>query len=308
MAAYLVEANRQLKLYGASKTNLTAYESSETPRNFQTPMNTPVDASAGDDHSQTNTTTVLLTPRGLAAVPLLSAAASESRSSYLLRLHSTATVQNGWWRKQEPLCAADPHSIFALPENIVLYLASTVEFISLTLSSDTYIRNLVGSLGLGPQVVQSMLWPVHNVLLVVWILVLFLSTLAGSTIVLAKTILLGSKRTGIRLEDVFAEDIYPCRMGASSLCGSHQAITVRLLGLVLYPLGMVCEMAEASRYKTGAGRDGGGLLLASAVFVTGILLLWWYWFILLPWLAVGAIGIALSLSWCFGLIELASIL
>ena len=97
---------------------------------------------------------------------------------------------------------------------------------------------------------------------------------------MAKTILLGSKRTNIRLEDVFAEDIYPCRMGASSLCQSHQTITVRLLGLILYPLDMVCELAESSRSKAVVGRDGGGLMIGiSAVFVTGISLLWWYWFL-----------------------------
>ena len=275
-------------------------------------MNTPADTTttAGDDSSQATagTGTVLLTPRGLAAVPLLCAACSESRISYLHRLSSTGAPSNGWWRKQEPLCAADPHSIFALPENIVISLASTMEYISLTLSSEPSIRNLLGSIGIRPAVFQSMLWPLHNVLLVLWILVLFISTLAGSAIVMAKTILLGSKRTNIRLEDVFAEDIYPCRMGASSLCQSHQAITVRLLGLILYPLGMVCELAESSRSKAVVGRDGGGLMIGSAVFVTGISLLWWYWLILLPWVGVFAMGGAVSISWCFGLIELASIL
>ncbi len=46
----------------------------------------------------------------------------------------------------------------------------------------------------------------------------------------ARTIILGSKRTGICLEDIFSEDSYPCRMGAGSLCNSHQVVTVCLLG------------------------------------------------------------------------------
>ena len=315
MSAYLVEADRQLKIYGHS--DASSFEPSST---MQTPMNTPADTttapSTGDDQSQASvgTGTVLLTPRGLAAVPLLCAACSETRTSYLQRLASTGSPANGWWRKQEPLCAADPHSIFALPENLVISLASTIEYISLSLtSSDTNSssflnRDLLTSLGIRPAVLQSLLWPLHNVLLVLWILVLFISTLAGSAIVMAKTILLGSKRTGIRLEDVFAEDIYPCRMGAESLCSSHQVITVRLLGLILYPLGMVCELSESSRNKSVVGKDGGGLMIGSAVFVTGISLLWWYWFIILPWVGILAICIAMSISWCFGLIELASVL
>ena len=149
-----------------------------------------------------------------------------------------------------------------------------------------------------------MLWPMHNFLLVVWMMVIFISTLVGSALVSVKTTLLGSKRTGITLGSIFSQEIRPCQHGAGSLCDDHQTISVRLLGLAIYPLGMLCRFADgvAERVPINAGAQ---LFVASSVYVATGLALWWYWFIVLPWLAVVGLALSFSVGWCFGLIELA---
>lgn len=75
----------------------TAESSSSSVHNRQTtasspttPQNTPArDNVQSDNNENTNDAGVLLCPRGLAAIPLLCAAASESRSAYLARLQVT---------------------------------------------------------------------------------------------------------------------------------------------------------------------------------------------------------------------------
>jgi hypothetical protein len=72
---------------------------------------------------------------------------------------------------------------------------------------------------------------------------------------------------------------------------------------------MLCELAESARSKSLVlGREAGGLVVGSAVFVMGVFLSSGYWFILLPWAALMAMIIAISMGWCFGLMELAAIL
>ncbi len=126
--------------------------------------------------------------------------------------------------------------------------------------------------------------------------------------------MLGRQRTGVSLEDVFAQEVVPCKRGTASLCGVHQAATVRFLGLVLYPLGVVCELASGVVDK-GLISTGGinvlgqkaGLLLGSGVYLVATLCLWWYWFIALPWVAIGGLIMSISFGWCFALIELANV-
>lgn len=289
MTAYIIEADRQIAVYGTAPS--------------VTPTNTPADEQNSDNGSN-GTSSVLLTPRGLAAVPLLCAAASESRTSYLKRLENNAVSnESGWWTRQEPLCG-DPGTVLALPEILVLTIAILVERLSLYLHSNTS-RNILDTFHLRPAVVQSLLWPLHNVLLVVWIMVIFLATLTGSSILTFKTMLLGSKRTGVTLENIFSQEIVPCKRGAGSLCLPHQTATVRFLGLALYPLGMICDLADGVMQKLPLGQQM-GLLLGSGTYLLASLMLWWYWFIALPWIAFGGLCFSFSLGWCFGLIELAN--
>jgi len=306
MTAYILEADRQLLVYGTissehSKHQRTAHANVNVNRNATEEDN--YSRRSGQSATSGTAGSVLLTPRGLAAIPLLCAAASEKRKSYLVRLNSTSQIENGWWSRQEPLCG-DPGTILALPEFIVLSLAVCIEHISLSMHLNHNIYNILNGLGISPGVFQSMLWPMHNFLLVVWMMVIFISTLVGSALVSVKTTLLGSKRTGITLGSIFSQEIRPCQHGAGSLCDDHQTISVRLLGLAIYPLGMLCRFADgvAERVPINAGAQ---LFVASSVYVATGLALWWYWFIVLPWLAVVGLALSFSVGWCFGLIELA---
>lgn len=280
MNAYIIEADRQIQVYGTStSTNIGSNEQES------------------DTGSTSGSNSILLTPRGLAAIPLLCAAASESRSSYLQRIGATTQVENGWWIRQEPLCG-DPGSILALPEHFVLTLAVLVEKLSLYVQCDSVKRVLL-SLNLKASAVQSLLWPAHNLLIVIWMMVIFLATLTSSALVTMKTLLLGSKRTGLTLENIFMQEIRPCCFGTQALCETHQMATVRLLGLALYPLGMLCKTVD------GLVKRDSPLLVASSVFLCVAILGWWYWYLVLPWLAASGLVFALSVGWCFALIELA---
>ncbi len=291
MNAYILEADRQLLVYGTATST--------------TPTNTP----AGDMDENVSrsgaSASVMLTPRGLAAIPLLCAAASESRKSYLTRLGNTASSGSGWWSRQEPLCA-DPGSLPALPETIVLTIAGLIEKASLYVQMDQSVRGVLDALHVGPGVVQSLVWPMHNVLLTIWMLVIFLSTLMGSAIVTLKTMFLGSNRTGVTLESVFSQEIRPCKNCAASLVEPHQAASVRLLGLVLYPLGFLCTISDRLGNRISSN-SGAQLFTASGAYVVCTALFWWYWFLVLPWAAVGGLFIAFNTGWCFGLIELAGV-
>lgn len=295
MNAYILEADRQLLVYGSSQdTTSSKHISSSASR---------------DDTSTTaksaTSASVLLTPRGLAAVPLLSAAASESRKSYLNRLQSTTHANNGWWMRQEPLCA-EPGTFFALPETAVIYAATLIEKLSLSLQFEEKTKQFLKTFGLQEGVIQSLAWPLHNCLLVVWILVIFLSTLVGSAMLTFKTMLLGSKRTGISLENIFSQEIRPCQHGAESLTETHQAASIRLLGLALYPIGLLCNFTDSIGEKIPFSSNT-QLFFAGGAYVALASMFWWYWFLILPWMTCAGLGIAFSIGWCFGLIELAGL-
>lgn len=296
MTAYIIEANRQMNVYGTAP--------SVTPTN--TPEETNSNSNNNPDNASIGTSSVMLTPRGLAAVPLLCAAASESRTSYLKRLEANVSSgENGWWIRQEPLCG-DPGTLFALPETIVLTIAILVERFSFSLFTGS-TRQILDTLALRPAVVQSLLWPLHNILLVVWIKIIFLSTLTGSSVLTFKTVLLGSKRTGVTLDNIISQEVRPCKRGTASLCRSHQSATVRFLGLVLYPLGMVCNFADrAIMFALPLVGQQTGLLFGCSSFLIVSSLLWWYWYLFLPWVTIVGLCTAVCTGWCFALIELAN--
>jgi len=283
MSCYIAESDRQIRTYG------TRSQSGGDRNGSRTPTNTPATPAASSSGSAGT-----LTPRGIAAVPLLCAAAAESRTAYLSRLKSTGQPENGWWRKQEPLCA-DPGTPFAAPESIVLASASKVEELSLLISSEWS-----GSVPLPPGVVQSFLWPLHNVLLSVWIVLIFMCTHIASAILLTKTALLGARATGAPLERIFSEEIFPSSRAATSLCDPHQAVAVRLTGLCLMPFVTQCNVCRTVMDR--AGPIAGGL---AYVFVS--ILTWWYWLCMLPWFAFAEICTAFMLGWCFALIEVAGV-
>eukprot|EP00586_Coscinodiscus_wailesii_P016500 CAMPEP_0172496974 /NCGR_PEP_ID=MMETSP1066-20121228/94723_1 /TAXON_ID=671091 /ORGANISM="Coscinodiscus wailesii, Strain CCMP2513" /LENGTH=366 /DNA_ID=CAMNT_0013269541 /DNA_START=50 /DNA_END=1150 /DNA_ORIENTATION=+ len=286
MNLYVAECDRQQRVYGFKPTQQTttaSAASSSTVSPGGTPTNTPA--------AEGQTSNVLRTPRGLAAIPLLCAAAAESRTAYLTRLKSTS-VSNGWWAKQEPLCA-DPGTIFAAPENMIIHLASGAERISLSIDPEVVPLPLT--------VVQSFFWPLHNILLSIWILLIFICTLIGSIIITTKTILMGTKRTGISLNSLFLEEINPSAKAANALCASHQALSVRLVGLTLMPLVTICDVASGTVRTTG-------ILSGAILFVIAGITTWWYWICVLPWLAFASTCFVVFVcGGCFALIELAGV-
>ncbi|KAL7484618.1 hypothetical protein ACHAW6_010254 [Cyclotella cf. meneghiniana] len=303
MQQYVNECDRQIRVYGtrdAGETNggasMEAGNASregtgsapQTPfTNAATPQNTPANLNDEDDNN------VLLCPRGLAAIPLLCAAASESRTAYLARLQVTAP-NNGWWAKQEPLCL-EMNNPLSFPEKLIIGLAEQVEKVSLLVGNFLGDGHAVSTVS--PRVVQAFLWPVHNIFLALWILWILTSTYLGSVAIMSQTLLFGAKRTNTPLGRVFLEEINPSARAVETLCEQHQTIGVRLTGLVLMPLMMLCDFSNSVVNQAG-------ILAGSLFFVLMGLLTWWYWICVLPWLAMCGVSVAVMSGWCFGLIEL----
>jgi len=229
MSAYIIECDRQLKVYG------TRDSGSSTPQ--QSPLRSPMhqqqsrtptqqqqqQAADALEREETNNNSnndqgVLLCPRGLAAIPLLCAAAAESRSAYLARLQVTHP-SNGWWQKQEVLCL-EPTNPLSIPEKVVIGLASQVEKISLVVSN--YMGDGKAVSLLSPRVLQAFLWPVHNVFLCAWICLILSTTFLGSVFMMIQTLLFGAKRTNTPLGRLFMEEVQPSARAVESLCEQHQ--------------------------------------------------------------------------------------
>jgi len=274
MLAYIAEADRQIRVYGS------------TAANPQTPHST-LNGNTAERPSAPATPT---TPRGLAALPLLCAASAESRSAYVRRLQQTSAPM-GWWQRQEALTAR-PGTLGSLPEAILLSLASLVEFLSLNFQSSLSAW-------------QSFWWPTHNVLLCLWMQLILLSSIAGSSWQLLCTVLWGSQRTGISLSIVWEEEIRPSTQAIHTLCEPHHpSIAVRLVGLFVLPYTFLVEM-----FCDGivSGLTGGSLLAESIVHIFIVVVSWWYWFLVVPWLAGCMLFAAFWSGFCFALIDLAGV-
>lgn len=254
MQIYLQESDRQVRVYGTTALP-------QTPQS--TPTTTPVNSNN--------------TPRGLAAIPLLCAAASESRPAYLRRLSQTP-LESAWWGRQEPLCAT-PNTLASLPESLVIMMARLIEFVSLSTST---------------RALQAFLWPVHNCLLSVWMGVILLSTMMEYAWAMLQTIIWGARRTGVSLASVWNERIPMVSQSISSLCESHQALSCRLVGLVFLPVPTMTNVLQQS-----------GLTVATVIYLALLSMTWWYWFLVVPWLVTCLLGTALASGTCFGLIDLA---
>jgi len=303
MTAYVEECDRQLRVYGSrDNTNgseqATSEATSETDTGTSSPPNIQCNTQGNSPmggEAVTTTENVLLCPRGLAAIPLLCAAASESRSAYLARLQVTS-VSNGWWAKQEPLCleVSNPLSI---PEKLIIALAAHVEKLSLVVSNYMGQGHAVSIMS--PRVLQAFLWPIHNVLLCTWITLILTTTFLGSIAIMCQTLLFGAKRTNAPLMSLFAEEVQPLACAVETLVEEHQVVGVRVTGLALMPMMMLCD------FTTSVVVERVGILVGSLMFVGMGVCSWWYWICVLPWLTVCSLCLAVMSGWCFGLIELA---
>jgi len=280
MRLYINECDRQTRVYGNKIGNS---QSTSLKNSATTPMNTPNQSSMAASNGSSEYGSIL-TPRGLAAIPLLCAASSEHREAYIVRMTNT-NASNGWWCKQEPLCA-DPGTYLAIPETVLLQLSTWIE--SLALSYAQQIK-----------FVHSFICPIHRVFLALWVQIILVSTLFNSAFLSMKTLLYGAKSTGVSIRQIFDEEIVPCGRAARGLCEPHQAVTIRLTGLILLPLVCLCDVAAV------VGSGVVGLPGGAVVFAASAVLTWWYWLMILPPIGFWLLFFSLWAGSCFSIIELA---
>jgi len=277
MQLYLQEADRQLRVYGSTAAPIAHHDNRSSINTTQTPQTTP----ANDNTN--NTLPSSTTPRGLAAIPLLCAAAAESREAYLRR-NSQTNLETAWWVRQEPLCAP-PGSFASFPESLLLSVARFVEHITLT----TPGRNLVA----------SFFWPLHKCFLVLWMLIILYVTLLRSALNVIAILVWGSRRTGLSLHREWVEITPLVAHSVSVMCESHQPLTCRLVGLVLLPLSSLIGFLN----RTLADRNA----IASLSMIVVLVTTWWYWLLTVPFLMWSLLCMAFGLGFCFVLIEFAGV-
>ncbi|GKZ01536.1 hypothetical protein MPSEU_001104200 [Mayamaea pseudoterrestris] len=275
MRLYVQECERQVRVYGSASSNAAAAENPNEADH--------VASSAVSSVASTSTTTT--SPRGLAAIPLLCAAASESRVSYLRRLSNTQPHQ-AWWSRQEALCAPHTHSILALPETLLIKLAGFLELVALSWNGPL----------LPAPVLQSFLWPLHNTFLSLWMGLILVSTSWMACLQLAQTIVWGSRRTGLQLSGIWDNVLVLLQTKRSVLVEQHQPLTARLVGLVLAPLHLIVSVAHKLP-----------LLWGSLLYIGAMCVTWWYWLLVLPWMGAIMLGAALVAGNCYALIEMAGV-
>jgi acyl-CoA-binding protein len=272
MRMYVAESDRQIRVYGTSSTL--------TPEN--TPRGTLTDGATSSPSASASQ------PRGLAAIPLLCAAASESRQAYLRRLAQTRPEQ-AWWNRQEPLCAA-PNSLLSAPEWIVIKTAALLEWISLVVAPHQLVV-------VPAAVVQSWLWPFHNVLLGLWMGTILVFTGMISAWDLLQTLLFGSRRTATTLTRLWKDQVSQTSSSVTTLTESHQPLTARLVGLSLIPYTALVGVLTSLFSTTWA----------SVFYILAMAATWWYWSWALPFMAACLLGASVLAGNCFALIELAGV-
>eukprot|EP00535_Pseudo-nitzschia_heimii_P006778 CAMPEP_0197184654 /NCGR_PEP_ID=MMETSP1423-20130617/10269_1 /TAXON_ID=476441 /ORGANISM="Pseudo-nitzschia heimii, Strain UNC1101" /LENGTH=331 /DNA_ID=CAMNT_0042635525 /DNA_START=172 /DNA_END=1164 /DNA_ORIENTATION=- len=211
MQMYLQEADRQLRVYGTTAAPIPHNDQSRTPT--RTPQTTP------NMDNANNTLPSSPTPRGLAAIPLLCAAAAETREAYVRRLSQT-TLETAWWIRQESLCAP-PGSFVSFPEYMLLSAARFLEHITLT----TPGRNLVA----------SFCWPLHKMFLVLWMIIILYVTVLLSALNTMAILVWGSRRTGLSLDREWMDIIPLVANSVTLMYEPNQPLTSRLVGLFLLP-------------------------------------------------------------------------
>jgi acyl-CoA-binding protein len=271
MKLYLQESDRQIRVYGS-------VSSTPTPNNSST-----ASSSGSTEQNSNNNSNQDDTPRGLAAIPLLCAAAAESRPAYLRRLSQTP-IEAAWWARQEPLVCSDlgGFSFSAWPEYIVIFMARLIEQWSLASSN---------------KIVAALLWPLHNAFLSLWMLTIGLLTIFGGCLQILQILIWGARRTGISLNKVWADFDFLVD-NIHGACEPHQALTCRLVGLSLLPATYALAILRQSVPS---------LTLASASLVVLLSMTWWYFCLVLPWLSFLMLGTACFGGGCFAVIEFAGI-
>jgi acyl-CoA-binding protein len=277
MKLYLQEADRQLRVYGSVGNGISmSTDSGGSGGAPQTPQTTPNTTNNGSGNSTSSNT-----PRGLAAIPLLCAAAAESRQAYLRRLSQTP-LDAAWWKRQEALCGT-PGSIGAMPESLLLIVARFVEHVSLTTPGT---------------IVGSFFWPLHNTFLGVWMMIILYMTIMKSITSIVAILVWGTRRTGISLTREWDDTVPLVSQSVSAMVEQHQALISRLVGLVLLPFPTFVEFLK---------KRVSNMTVACCVLVTAVVTTWWYWFIVVPIVISCILWTAFASGACFALIEFAGV-
>ena len=153
-------------------------------------------------------------------------------------------------------------------------------------------------LGIFPAaVIQSLLWPLHNSFLALWMGMILVSTAWTAALELLQTVLLGSRRTGLSLQAVWKDQVQFMASSVHTLTETHQPLTARLMGVWLLPLTVIVHVSGLP-----------GMPVANAILYSAALAVtWWYWFLVLPGVVFWWLGAAVMVGCCFALIELAGV-
>jgi hypothetical protein len=289
MRLYISECDRQLRVYGHAPATPSTGASSLQQQSHAVSSN-PQDQQQQEGISATGGGSV--SPRGLAAIPLLCAAASERRPSYLRRLAHT-NMESAWWSRQESLCAT-PGTVGSLPETLLISMAALVEHLSLSCDKLWPLQHVSKTM------IQSFLWPLHNCFLSLWMGLILVFTATAAAWRMMLTLLWGARRTGISLSSLQKEEVQASATAIETLGQTHQPLTARLIGLTLLPYLWIASLASALEQTFG-------IVVASLFYVLVVAMTWWYWWMVCPWLSACLLGMAIVSGNCFALIDLAGV-
>lgn len=261
--------------------------------------------------------------RGLAAIPLLCAAAGESRPAYIRRVTST-TLADGWWKRQVPLCVSSKElqnrkakttekvspraptaspsmkttattvpvwSLVGLPELAVLQVAVLVENVTL---------KTAGLGGKNIPFVASLLWPLHNSLLAVWVVtILYVTTLQIHYRIARSMISLRQKEEQRALRKDLDDNAALLSQRVMYMSDKKQALSVRLLAMTLMPIPKILNVLNGICQRNTVAK--------SMLFTMFLMVSWWYWLLVVPTLIWCLLCTSIGAGVCFALIDLAGV-
>jgi len=151
---------------------------------------------------------------------------------------------------------------------------------------------------ISPSCLHAVVYPCHLLFLGIWIDSIFLVTIINAVVLLARTLVFGSRESGVTMEGVFFNEIL--RAGeVVRLLTERDVFLVKLVAFSMFPLSILCDLA-------GALKKGLGVVIASGCFTASVIFLWWYWLLVIPWCVLICTWFAVVLGVCGGIVELAS--
>jgi hypothetical protein len=176
-------------------------------------------------------------------------------------------------------------------------LATLLEWLSLVVAPHKYL------IVVPAPVLQSFFWPLHNVLLGLWMGTILVFTALISAWDLLQTLLWGSRRTATTLPRLWKDQVSQTSASVTTLTESHQPLCARLVGLLLLPYTLLVNTLTG----TFPSSSTSAVVWASLLYIVLMTVTWWYWWCILPCLAVGLLAVSILAGNCFALIELAGV-